>query len=264
MKKRLFSLLITLVILLSAIPQIEINAFGQTEDGIRVDYLYADEEKKEILLDEEGRKCLTVIGYVGEKHKITIPSEVEFDEKGVYLPVVSISSYAFANNDVLNKVIIGDNIKEIGENAFSNCSELVSVVLPEGITEIKEETFFNCSLLMKINLPQSLKSIDNNAFEGCTMLYSLKIPSGVEYIGADAFYACESLVLDCSENDYAKEYAENNFLFTSIKESPNYAMLQIVTYSVLGIIIAVIALVVTKIIKKKKEKNKTEKKNEAV
>ena len=114
------------------------------------------------------------------------------------LPVVSIADRAFASQNTegheLASVVIGGNVKTIGENAFSNCYSLSSVTLPEGLEEIGANAFQSCRRLTgTIKLPDSLTMLGERAFQYCGELTAIEIGSGLEEIGASAFGECDKL-----------------------------------------------------------------------
>jgi len=47
----------------------------------------------------------------------------------------------------INSLIIGNNVKTIGEEAFYNCNGLTSVVIPESVERIGYAAFYNCTSL---------------------------------------------------------------------------------------------------------------------
>ena len=93
---------------------------------------------------------------------ITIPAEVEFNEK----------TYV---------------VTAIGSNAFRNCSGLTSVTIPNTITVIDAYAFGFCSALESIEIPTSVTVLYSNCFYNCTNLATFTIPAAVTLIGGYAF-----------------------------------------------------------------------------
>lgn len=79
----------------------------------------------------------------------------------------------------------------IGTHAFDGC-DFVELVIPQGITDIPS-AFENCHKLKRIVFHDNVKSIAGVAFSGCDALETLVIPEGVETIGSRAFYSCKGL-----------------------------------------------------------------------
>ena len=61
------------------------------------------------------------------------------------LKVIDID--AFADNEGLADLTIGNGLIKIGTFAFSNCAGLKSVVLPDGLEQVNHGAFFGCKLL---------------------------------------------------------------------------------------------------------------------
>ena len=117
---------------------------------------------------------------------------------GVVVPstVTEIEEYAF-NNNLLESVTIGENVKIIGINAFSRTSgdrefversrssSLIAIVIPNSVTEIGDGAFSG-SGLTGVTLGRGVKTIGYGAFNS-NQLRSIVIPDNVETIGGDAF-----------------------------------------------------------------------------
>jgi len=241
-------LLIVFFVFVLSLFGISSSALGMTSNGVIVDYVYEDEERTVPWLDQEGKQYLTVVGYSGSSGNVKIPQTVKMNEESGELTVIAVDEAAFAENKYISSVVIPDSVVRIGKSAFSGCTNLISVTLPSGITKIDDDTFYGCTVLLKVNLPQGLSEIGISAFEKCTMLSRLKIPFGVVSIGKNAFMTCENLVLDCSENDYALAYAEENNICTSVWDSASYKFWMIVVLSL--VVGFAVIIVYRKVIKK--------------
>ena len=93
----------------------------------------------------------------------------------------------------LTKIIIPDNVTNIGSFAFYGCSDLTSVTIPDSVTSIGNDAFHYCSSLASVTIPGSVTNIGSFAFSDCSNLTNMTIPDGVTSIGDDAFYNCRSL-----------------------------------------------------------------------
>ena len=108
--------------------------------------------------------------------EITIPANVE-----------SLGSSAFESSDAgtmpLEKVIFnGSEIKEIEPytfkncvnlidyNAFFGCSSLTKVVIPDNVVEIGKKAFLGCTSLTEATIGRSVRSIGEKCFDGCEKL----------------------------------------------------------------------------------------------
>jgi hypothetical protein len=150
--------------------------------------------------------------------------ESNFTGVNVYIPatyngkdVVGISDYneqtapVFEENEKIEKVVIGKNVKTIGKDAFC-CSSLKEITLPDGLTTIDDDAFSYCSNLKEVTLPNSLTTIGDNAFDSCTSLKEISIPDSVTSIGIEAFEGCSELRKVKLSNSLT-EISENMFVW---------------------------------------------------
>ena len=84
----------------------------------------------------------TVIGYVGTETVISIPSQIEINNK--QCTVVGISDNAFKNQNIVD-VTIPETVTSIGDGAFSNCKQLQYVCIT-GDVKIWSNAFLNGDL----------------------------------------------------------------------------------------------------------------------
>ena len=128
-----------------------------------------------------------VVAYEGTATKIRIAD--------IYngLPVTTIYSKAFYDNDTITSVIIPDSVTSIGDDAFYDCDSLTGVVIPDSVTSIGDYAFSFCSSLTSVVIGDSVTSIGDQAFWGCSSLESVVIPDSVTSIGDHAFGDCFSL-----------------------------------------------------------------------
>ena len=93
----------------------------------------------------------------------------------------------------IKKVVIGEGVKSISDNAFHYYENLRSVSLPSTLTSIGEAAFWACSSLQSITLPNNLTNIGLNAFRACHSLTQVLIPASVTNIDGSAFECCTGL-----------------------------------------------------------------------
>ena len=143
--------------------------------------------------------------------EIVIPSEYEGK------PVTAVKAQGFALNHAegLERVVIPEGVKSIGENAFYNLITLESAVLPDSLIEMGMYAFAGCAALFDIEfgsglsvipvgafggcaiasltLPETVTDIYYDAFRGCRKLTSVTLPDSVTYLGSSVFAECEAL-----------------------------------------------------------------------
>ncbi len=91
--------------------------------------------------------------------------------------LVRIGSYAFAYNDILQNISIG-NVSTIANNAFYNCTALKRIFLPECVDFIGHDAFNGCSSLETAEF-ESMSSdtvIERSAFLKCASLKRVDVP----------------------------------------------------------------------------------------
>lgn len=113
MKKRILSLLLVLLMIMTLVP---VSALAANETFIRGDFTYAI---------ENGVAC--VRKYNGSSSSVTVPSKVDYD--GVTYKVRSIHSKAFQDCTTIRKIVLPETLSQIGARAFSNCTGLNSLTI---------------------------------------------------------------------------------------------------------------------------------------
>ena len=174
MKKRLFSLFMSLIMAISLIGALPVVT---AEAAISGNYYY------EIL--DNG--TIQITRYIDSESNVKIPETIKGKK------VVSIGDQAFTGCYQLVNVIIPNNITSIGNSAFSGCQNLSEVTMSNNIKSINRCTFIGCKNLKKINIPTKVKSIGWMAFRDCNKLTNITFPKGLNYIDYSAFYGCGSL-----------------------------------------------------------------------
>ena len=201
--KKVLSLLLAVMILLSVLPFAGVTAFA-AKSG---DYKYQ--------LLKDGTAEITE--YTGTATNLTIPSSLDG------YTVTSIGAEAFWDCSSLTNVKIPNTVTNLGDFAFANCPNLKSATIPKSVKTIGDLIFEYCSSLTDINvdsgnknyssqdgvlfdkaktkliqypfgnertsysIPNSVKSIGDWAFRNCSNLTTVSIPNSVKSIGVLAF-----------------------------------------------------------------------------
>ncbi len=113
-----------------------------------------------------------------------------------------IPSYICASESqtsYIEKIIIPDSIKEIGDYAFHYCRNLSGIInIPKTVKKVGEKAFYNCSSITKVIIsyndePNWSASLEASAFAGCTSLRSVELSSSVKELRDYLFSGCTSL-----------------------------------------------------------------------
>ena len=100
---------------------------------------------------------------------------------------------AFKGNEKITKVVLNQELTEIGELAFAGCTKLREIVFPNNKIRLRKGCFRDCTALKTLRLPDAIKNIPQSAFENCTSLTSVSMPSNISNIYHQAFKNCTSL-----------------------------------------------------------------------
>lgn len=173
---------------------------------------------------ELGRLVLEQAGYLQEVNKLTVKGRLNSDDWSTLKNMTNlmeidmsalynteIPSSQFYNKWGLCKVVLPNNLEEIGNSAFQNtdvkdlvlpetvkkinnsafysCKSLEHVVIPEGLTNMGSEAFRECKL-REIILPSTMAEVPSYAFYGNSELRKVKFAEGMTNIGNYAFYGC--------------------------------------------------------------------------
>ena len=215
MKKRWFSLLLALCMVLTLLP------FGAAAAEI-VDSGKCGENVS-WSLDSSG--VLTVFG-TGEMENYLAKSAPFYGDHQVRKIVIdsgvtSVGNCAFYGCQA-SDVTLADSVERIGSDAFENCVNLKSPLIPEHVSYIGMQAFNGCSSIEYLLIPDSVEKIGNYAFANCTALKTAMIGGGVESLGNGAFQECDSLetiLVAGNNNNYAtaNDILYNKSMTTLIK-----------------------------------------------
>jgi hypothetical protein len=122
-----------------------------------------------------------LISYRGNRKKVVIPDNV-----------FEIGAKVFMRSKNITKLSLPANTAVIGREAFSDCENLRKVKMP-GVTRIGEWAFYNCGSIEEICLPESVVFIGDYAFSRCKNLRTFSVPHRVTTVSNSLFYDCSSL-----------------------------------------------------------------------
>lgn len=109
---------------------------------------------------------------------ITIPDTVMYND--TELKVTGVSAKAFLKCSKLTKVVVGGNVKKIGDYAFYGCSALTTVKIGKGLTSIGKKAFYGDSKISYVSFAgRTLTSVGADAFTGIKVNPSVVYPSGL-------------------------------------------------------------------------------------
>ena len=184
-KKRILSILLAVLMLLSAVPLGMVDtAYAAETSGVAAQsYYVAGGQCGDDLtwtLDSSG--TLTISG-TGPMYGYSLHKNPWCDS-------------ALRNSGIstrVKNVEISSGVTTLGAYALSACDSMVSVSLPETLLAVGESCFFSSTALHNISIPNSVRSIGDCAFSGCNGLTRVTLGSSLKGIGGQAFKECSSL-----------------------------------------------------------------------
>lgn len=198
MKRKLISMMLTIVLCVSSILPVSVSA-GAVSSGTCGDSL-----RWEVTDD-----VLTISG-TGEMYQYSA-EWAELDDYTPFAPwyawrkdvtsvvieegVTSISARAFSDFDKLVSVTISSTVESIGDGAFALCENLVILTIMDGVESIGDSAFRECVSLSSVTIPGSVTTIGESAFYACGNLRRVALNEGVRSIENGAFGECNGLTV---------------------------------------------------------------------
>lgn len=157
-----------------------------------VDIINVGESNKHYMADNG------VLFDITGQYLIKYPSKDTRESYTVRESVLRIEDGAFVSALNLKRVILNNNLTDIGKYAFSECVNLsdIDFANTENLKTISESAFVNCSSIKEIVIPKSVEEISAYAFESCLALKKVAFVSEnrIKILREGVFYNCQSLM----------------------------------------------------------------------
>lgn len=111
-----------------------------------------------------------------------------------------VEESAFYEDESIENIDFGNEIKSIGSAAFNTCTNLKSFNFGKALKVIESDAFSKCLSLEQANFPNTLEEIGYFAFYGCKALKLVAIPDSVTYVGESAFRCCSFVTVQLGKN----------------------------------------------------------------
>ncbi len=157
MKKRLLSLALALLLLISSMPYTTVLAAA-------CEHTYTGAYDTACDLCGATRTVSATSGTTGELSYTITPNA-----DGGAVTITKCETSVTGELEI-PATIDGVTVTTIGTLAFKSCKNLTSVVLPEGLTTLEQWAFYSCTGMTKITIPLSLTTVANAAFDNCRAL----------------------------------------------------------------------------------------------
>lgn len=142
----------------------------------------------------------TLVKYNGTSENVSV-SNVE-----------KIEAEAFAGNEYIRTVAIGDGVQRIGSGAFKGCSQLQSVTIANSVGTIEQAAFADCPSLNSIQIGKGLKELGNGVFAGDTSL------AEVSFSSSNPNFTCDDGAI------YSKDGGSILYALLAGRQNSHYAM----------------------------------------
>ena len=121
-----------------------------------------------------------------------------------------IEKEAFRSDTSLDKVLLPDGIRTIGDFAFHQ-SSLTEINFPASLRTIGVQAFDDCNRLTAVTVENGLKTIGDYAFYSCDNLKQIYLPPSVQTIGDNAFAFCHpDFRIIAEPGSFAEEWADQH------------------------------------------------------
>ena len=200
LKKRLLSILLAAVMLLSALPL----GLVDTAEAAAVSSGSCGNDIRWVL-DDRGTLTITGAGKMydytfnweaGEGETIDTPwygLREQIRKVVVGKGVTYIGACAFTYLYNLTSVSLPAGLEGLGRNVFRGCEKLTSATIPDGVRYVGDDLFVECHSLKTVSLPDSLQNLGGATFAWCTSLTNVTLPRGLNRVIWHMFYGCTAL-----------------------------------------------------------------------
>ena len=206
MKKRILSLLLALVMVLTILPTVAL-----AEDATATSGRCGENAKWSY---QNGVLKITGSGAMTEYETNDLKSDTrpwkqfaaEIEEVQIADGITTIGREAFRLFRKLTKVNFPASVTAIGDYSFRDDVSLQELVIPRTVKTVGDAAFRGCIGLTKLTLEEGIQALngpadwDDGSFQDCTGLTSVKIPASCKTVGRAAFDGCSNLSkIDFSE-----------------------------------------------------------------
>lgn len=173
-------------------------------DKVLTDFYYYDDTAASYVqtTDEKDQWIKNIsVDYIGNQSLVSVDSSTSGAVQGWQIAEDSgkvndtPNKGVFASNANIRTLVVGEELKGIGNYAFYGCTNLETITLGNGLVEIGKYAFADCINMYSIGLDftSNIQYISDHAFMGCSALEEFILPAGVQRIFDHAFEGCYNL-----------------------------------------------------------------------
>lgn len=201
--KKILSIFLSLVLVLSVFAGLEINAYAATSGTSGGVNWNLDKSTGAFTITKSGNgrgADYSKYQFFGGNNQPWYNDRKSIKTVNVEEGVVQIGSYWFYDCTNLTSVNFNSStLDTLGDDLFRGCTSLQSINLPENATYYYSELFLDCTSLKYVSLPSTNNTdnykgkIPNGTFKGCTSLEQVYVGSGHTGMDVNAFNGCSKL-----------------------------------------------------------------------
>ena len=105
---------------------------------------------------------------------------------------IRIGASAFHAARNLEKVVLPESVKTIGNLSFGDCYNLVEINMNYGLQTIDNLAFFNSMNLSSADIPETVSTIGESVFVNCAITH-VTIPKDIKELNESTFNGCNNL-----------------------------------------------------------------------
>ncbi len=207
--KKLFSLILSFVLILTIIPSLSVNALTHDEE-FDADIMLFGETTSAKFIAKAGTSGINV--WINETSVdstvagvLTIPESVSYESE--IHPIIQLDSALFENFTGITELVLSENLENISNTVFTGCTNLKSIIVPinSNINTIQEDTFSNpINIIFKGDFKSSYTDVINNLPTNSKVFY-LDGASGWDTV-SDAMAYTEFLELNVFDGSKTLSY----------------------------------------------------------
>lgn len=142
------------------------------------------------ILATEDNRCLIINTSTGNELVAFAPNGIiEYS----FPDVVTIADSILQECTTIEKIILPNGLKSIGESAFNGCTNLRNINIPDSVSSIGSWAFSG-SAIESMSIPNNVEIIGDHTFRYCSNLSYIHLPNELQRIGDSAFSECTNLI----------------------------------------------------------------------
>lgn len=145
--------------------------------------------KEFVFIDGTEKGTVIITDYIGTDSDVKIPNTLRGKK------VIAVDSQAFADDNITS-VVVGKNVKSIGDNAFQSCKNLKTVDLGKSVEKLGNMVFSDCSALTEVKFSPALQEIGYMLFRNDANLSEIDLNGNANFKFSDGvLYSADMTVL---------------------------------------------------------------------